>query len=767
MVRAHLKRFALRFITGVVRWERWILVGLGVAFVGSLCILLMRFYWDSTILVPTTGGTYIEGSVGELLPWNPWFTVNNDVNRDIVSLVFAGLLRYNPQTKQIEDDLATVEMSKDRKVYTAHLKDNIYWHDHSEKTPHPVTADDVVFTFKTIQDPAFPNTLLRQNFQGVTIEKVDDRTVRFILDEPYHFFPSNLTLGLLPQMSFAHIPVGNLDQAIDFGLEPIGAGPYRFKSLIQTELNVEVTLERFPRALPPAYRLDRVVFRIFPDYQSLLSDLQDLDGIRLVPHNDQGEPAIPSRFKARNYSLPQYVGLFFNLSRSALKDKNLRLGLQLGTNKQEISDMLVNAAIVDTPLLEIDNSDWRYHFDPDAAQGALFESQWYFPEKIRLQHLLEQKEANDVGPFKLSPIVLLQTGATLRVTGSFGDRKQLFVNGLEVTSDSTASGSWFVNIPGGSGTGALALGENLVRFNDETGRIIDSFYIWRTTNADDYRLADGEQQLLAQFVQSRNNQIPADQRITVKDLTLERGFLRLRTPQDPIGTRVNDAGKLLVLTLLTSPSPPDYKRVAEDVKEQWAKLGVQVNIEIPATREAFEERLLLRDYDVLLFGQSLLDNLDSYPYWHTSGMQKNTTNRNELKLDAYNLSQYSSFEADTLLETIRSTVDEKERADALTKLQAVLKRDVPAIFLYTPLYTFAHRDGILGIELGDLSLHSDRFLTLYRWYVKQERVFKPGTNWMSFFSWMLSQSENEAPDSPSLVGSGAAKKAKGPQRDEN
>ena len=159
---------------------------------------------------------------------------------------------------------------------------------------------------------------------------------------------------------------------------------------------------------------------------------------------------------------------------------------------------------------------------------------------------------------------------------------------------------------------------------------------------------------------------------------------------------------------------------------------------MPETRSAFEERLLKRDYDVVLFGQSLLDNLDSYPYWHSSGVQKITRNRNDLRLDAYNLSQYASFEADALLETIRSTSSEKERNDALSHLKDVLKKDVPAVFLYSPVYTFAHREDILGVELGHLSLHSDRFLTLYRWYVKQGRVFEAGKGWLSFFHWLSS-----------------------------
>lgn len=191
------------------------------------------------------------------------------------------------------------------------------------------------------------------------------------------------------------------------------------------------------------------------------------------------------------------------------------------------------------------------------------------------------------------------------------------------------------------------------------------------------------------------------------------------------------------MTLLTSPSPAQYKVIAEGIKAQWEKLGVHVAIIVPDDKEDFETKLLARDYDLLLFGQSLLDNLDAYPYWHSSGMQKVTDSKFDLRIDAYNLSQYSSIAADGLLEVIRSTADDKERQDALNELREVLKADVPAIFLYSPLYAFAYNDQVKGVEIGALSLHSDRFTTLHNWYLKENRIFKPGVSWWSFFPWLL------------------------------
>ncbi|MBP9750824.1 MAG: hypothetical protein KBC95_03170, partial [Candidatus Peribacteraceae bacterium] len=195
-------------------------------------------------------------------------------------------------------------------------------------------------------------------------------------------------------------------------------------------------------------------------------------------------------------------------------------------------------------------------------------------------------------------------------------------------------------------------------------------------------------------------------------------------------------GRTLKLILLTSPSPAAYRTVAEQVAKQWRELGVDVAVEIPENRAEFEARLLRREYDVLLYGQSLLNNLDAYPYWHSSDVQKQTEDPNELRLDAYNLSQYNSPQADVLLEKIRGDDDESERLQAIAQLRDVLKRDTPAIVLYSPIYTYAHRDDILGVDLGHLSMHADRMHSLSKWYVRQERVFRPGLGWGSFFGWL-------------------------------
>lgn len=738
-------RSLLKLIAAMTRYERMALGGLTLVLILSFLMLLRSFYMSNTEIVPVQGGTYIEGAVGEVQPLNPWFTITNDVNRDLVSLIFSGLLKYDPQTGSIIDDLATMKVSDDNRVYTLKLKVGIQWHDATPKAPHPVTADDVQFTFTTIQNAQFPNTILQQNFRGVEIVKLDARTVQFRLSKPYAFFASNLTLGLLPKNAFDGIPVKKLDQMIDFGLHPIGAGPYQFVSLLQTDASTEVTLKRFSRPGLPEYRIDRIVMRVFPDYTNLLSDIMNLDGVRLVPRGDDGKPILPRRFQAETYTLPQYVGLFFNMDRDILADRLLRLGIELATNKQEIVDALHETKIVDTPLAEIDLTDWHYKFDLRAAQGALFSSKWNMPEKIRLQSLLERRETNAIGPLHTAPgIVYLDTGAVLTLTGSMtGVDAHARINGLVIATGATlaaqgmGTGTWLVRIPTQSQSGALHIGINLLKMTKADGTVIDSAYIERQTSLHSYQLATEEQRLVNRYLQSKNANTPAAQHIGIDDLYMDNaGYLRAKLPTEEPHTRVSDQGKPLRLTLLTSSTPATYRQIAEMLRKQWRAVGVEVTIDSPDTKKEFEERMLSRNYDILLFGQSLLDNLDSYPYWHSSQMQDKDPKN--LKRDAFNLSQYASFEADALLTRIRETSNLQTREKDLRALNDVIKRDVPAVFLYSPLYVTAYDAGAQGRRLGKLALHADRLATVNEWYITTERRFVKGKSWWSFPRWLYS-----------------------------
>lgn len=726
-----------RVISAMTRTERIVVTVLGFIVLLSFMMLLRLFYVSNTTNVASAGGTYIEGAVGELQPMIPWFQTGNDVTRDVNTLIFSGLMKYDPVTGKVADDLATVTISKDSRIFTATLKPGLTWHDGK-----PVTADDVLFTFSSIQEPGFRNPILQQNFRGVTIEKIDDRTVRFTLKKPYVFFTSNLTLGLIPKHAFEGVPADKLDQALDFGFHPIGAGPYSFVSLVQTNLSTEVTLKRFLREGMPSYNIERVVFRVFPDYSALLTDILNINGIRLVPRNEKGLPILPRNFSPAPYALPQYVGLFFNMSRPTTADRNVRLALQLATNKQEIADAVTETHVIDTPLLEVNLGDWRYTFDAVAAKGAFFDSSWNMPEKVRLQRLLEQRNTNRVGPLRSLPrIALLGTGASLAVTGSTLETKfPLSVNGIRaLTGARLADDSviYQIKIPAGDGgSGTLKIGMNIVKMTNAEDDIVDSAFVERFTNPSVFAKAKEEQLLVDKFLSDKALPDTDPEKLTVNGIYLDQGYLRRKRSDDAPHTRVNEKGDELTLTLLTSDKPATYRTIANAIKEQWGDVGVKVIVDVPDTKMEFEDRLLKRDYDVVLFGESLFDNLDSYPYWHSSQIQE-LADPSKMRLDALNLSQYTSFEADLLLTRIRETGADKSRTSALKELNDIFKKDIPALTLYSPLAIYAHDENVQGVSFKKLAVHADRFAHFDEWYVTVKRQFREGKSWFSFPLWLL------------------------------
>jgi len=135
-------------------------------------------YLRVTTLVPAVGGSYTEGILKQPRTINPIYASTNDIDRDIARLIFSRMLTYTGDGS-IETDLAeTYEISEDGKTYTIILRKDVWWHDGVL-----LTADDVVFTIKTIQNPQY-NSPLRPNWQGVEIEAPDLNTVVITLRNP-------------------------------------------------------------------------------------------------------------------------------------------------------------------------------------------------------------------------------------------------------------------------------------------------------------------------------------------------------------------------------------------------------------------------------------------------------------------------------------------------------------------------------------------------------------------------------------------------------
>ena len=169
-------------------------------------------------------GTFVSNltaKFGEPSPCVSIILANTDADRDLVALIYSGLMRKGPDGNMIPDLAEKVDMSKDGTSYVFTLRENIFFHDNT-----PVTIEDVIFTIDSIKDPIIKSPR-KGVWDGVSVEKIDDRNIRFTLSRPFASFLENTSLGIMPKNIWQDSPI-ELNVA---NTNPIGSGPYKIKKL--------------------------------------------------------------------------------------------------------------------------------------------------------------------------------------------------------------------------------------------------------------------------------------------------------------------------------------------------------------------------------------------------------------------------------------------------------------------------------------------------------------------------------------------------------
>ena len=364
-----------------IGWQS-LLVGIGFLFAAGMLVHLAATY--TTDFRPAPGGTYVESVGGYPQTLNPLLSFYNDADADVTTLVFSGLTRWT-MDGAIEPDLALGwEIDPGGITYTFHINPRALWHDGVA-----VSADDVLFTVGLLQDPDYPGPPdIGALWRSVHVEKVDDLTVRFTLQEPYAPFLDYTTIGLLPAHLLDGIRAGDLP-TLALDRQPIGSGPFRITGIDVDNGQINaVMLKRFPRYPGPKPYLENVTLRFYPTQQAAFEAYEagNSEGVAAVP------PALLPRVwedeRLNLYSAPyaEMGMLYLNeiLTQTLPFDKmEVRRALLYALDRQAlINEVLEGQALVpQTPLIPgtwaYDDSDVRrYAYDPQQAEALLTIAGW-------------------------------------------------------------------------------------------------------------------------------------------------------------------------------------------------------------------------------------------------------------------------------------------------------------------------------------------------------------------------------------------------------
>ncbi len=308
--------------------------------------------------------------------FNPLYT-ETAFAHEINHLMLLGLADLDDKSDFQPELSQSWEFAEDNLSLTYHLRPDMRWAD-----GHPISAEDVEFTYELIADPvvASPQKVAAELIKKVEI--VDSLTVRFHFKEPYPYQVFDTAEEILPKHVLEGVARDQL-RGHAFGRNPLASGPYKLK---QHKKQQYIELERNENYFGPKPHLEKIVFKIVPDETNLLTQLRsgEIDMMIGVP------PAEVDQLKKANSNiniypvsgrLYYYVG--YNESLPKFQDPRVRQALTMAMNRQEMIDALLygfgKPCVGHIPPM----IDWAYNdnikplpYDIEAAKDLMARAGW-------------------------------------------------------------------------------------------------------------------------------------------------------------------------------------------------------------------------------------------------------------------------------------------------------------------------------------------------------------------------------------------------------
>jgi len=283
----------------------------------------------------------------------------------ISNLIFSPLLRRDPQGR-LHGHLASAIDRPDELTWIATLRRDVRFHDGS-----PVTARDVVATYRSILDPEL-GTIKRLFLEPIAAVEAPDRyTVLFKLKRSYAPFPEVLAgIGIAPAHSLT-------SRGLDFRDELIGSGPFTFES---NSFGEQIILRRNPQWFGGEVKIERLRFRVIPDATvrvlELLHGSADLSQNDIPPHVLERLAHEPELVVTTGQStLSKYLA--FNLEHPALRDRRVRQAIAHAIHRDDIIRYKLRGYATSASSFLLPDS-WafaeasqQYPYDPDRARTLL------------------------------------------------------------------------------------------------------------------------------------------------------------------------------------------------------------------------------------------------------------------------------------------------------------------------------------------------------------------------------------------------------------
>jgi dipeptide transport system substrate-binding protein len=304
--------------------------------------------------------------------------------------IYSRLLEFERGTTKLVPGLAeSYEVAADGKAVTFKLRKGVKFQTTKWFTPtRDFNADDVIFTFARQSDkanPWFKVTSDNHSYYGdmgfdtllKSVDKVDDYTVRFVLDQPDAPFLADMAMDFSSIISKEYadkMMAAGTPEKMD--QEPVGTGPFY---LVDYQKDAVIRYKAHPTYFKGKAAIDDLVYSITPD-ASVRWQKTKAGECHVMPYPNPAD--LEAIRKDPNINLMSQPGLnigylAFNVTKKPFDDKRVRQAISMAINKKAILDAVylgagIAAKNLIPPTMWSYNDDVKdYAFDPEAAKKLL------------------------------------------------------------------------------------------------------------------------------------------------------------------------------------------------------------------------------------------------------------------------------------------------------------------------------------------------------------------------------------------------------------
>ncbi len=308
----------------------------GLVVVFSSLILLFKVHRFFLIEVPTYGGSFTEGVVGNLRFVNPVLAIS-DTDKELSSLIYSGILKKDSSGDLVNDLAESWAISEDGLTYEVKIREDAFFHD-----DRPVTSADIAFTIEKVLDPTIKSPR-RANWEGVEVEIISEKSLRFVLKKPFGPFAEALTLGILPK----HIWSSASSEEFPFSewnVSPIGSGPYQINNVKRNSAGIpnSISLSAWSKYTLGKPFIKNLNFKFFSNDEELKKAYETKEIDSLARIGKESARLLDQKADFISTASPRVFGAFFNQnSAPAFLNKEVRQALDLSAPKDEIVEKIL------------------------------------------------------------------------------------------------------------------------------------------------------------------------------------------------------------------------------------------------------------------------------------------------------------------------------------------------------------------------------------------------------------------------------------------